>query len=133
MPVQFDGLDELIQQLTDAPQHIRDEGMVIVREETEGAAAEIVAALPRKTGTLAKRVKTSYPSSTLLVGLVQSTAPHAHLYEFGTKQRSTKAGANRGISGPHKTTPQIAQKRRERMYRRLREMVTRMGFQVSGD
>lgn len=128
--VTLDGFDALIQQLTDAPAHIREQGMTIVREETEGAAIEIEASYPQKTGTLASRVKTLFPSTTLLVGIVQSTAPHSHLYEFGTKPRQNKAGANRGAMPAKKTTPAIAQRRRTRMMRRLTEMVEHMGFEV---
>jgi hypothetical protein len=137
--VQFTGLDQLIRELTDAPEHIRADGMVIVREETEGARAEVeneyAVKFKRKTGNLSKRVKTLYPSTTLLVGIVQSTAPHSHLVEFGTKQRRNAAGANRGSVQEQspKITPVIAEKRRARMYRRLKEMLAGMGFQVSGN
>jgi hypothetical protein len=139
MPVEISGLDELIQQLTDAPDHIRIEGMGIVREATEATAREIAATYPKgPTGNLQKRVKTIYPAEALLVGIVQSTAPHSHLWEWGTKERKTKAGANRGRMPAHKdhsqkVTPSIAEKHRARMYQGLREMLTRMGFEVSGD
>lgn len=128
--IRLEGFEELIQQLTDAPREIRDEGFVILKEETEGAAVEIASAFAAhsKTGTLAKRVKTSYPAESVLIGIVQSTAPHAHLFEWGTRQRQNAAGANRGVMPATKTTPQIAQKRRERMFRRLREMLIRRGF-----
>lgn len=138
MGVQLTGFDELIQQLTDAPDHIREQGFVIVREETEGARTEIETAyaqkFKRKTGNLVKRVKTLYPSETLLVGIVQSTAPHSHLVDFGTKKRQNAAGANRGSVKEQtpKIVPTIAQKRRVRMMRRLTQMLERMGFQVSG-
>lgn len=133
MSVQLTGFDELIQELTNAPRDIRDDGMVIVKEETEGAAIEIAAEYARhsKTGNLAKRVKTSYPAESVLIGIVQSTSPHSHLYEFGTRQRQTASGANRGRMPEHKVTPVIAQKRRDRMFRRLREMLIRRGFVIS--
>lgn len=131
MSVQISGFNELVQALQDAPSDIREQGMVIIREETEGAAVEIAAKYHRKTGTLAKRVKTLFPSTTLLVGIVQSTAPHSHLYEFGTRDRKNAAGANRGRMPADKVTPEIAQKRRERMTRRLKEMLVRLGFTLS--
>lgn len=133
MSVQLTGFDELVQALTDAPDHIRDQGMVIVREETEGAKTEIETEYGQhsKTGKLAKRVKTSYPAESVLIGIVSSTAPHSHLYEWGTRKRRTANGANRGAMPEHKVTPRIAQKRRERMFRRLKEMLVRLGFTLS--
>lgn len=130
----LDGFDELIGELTRAPQEMRAEGMGIVREETEGAAAEIRNQYHTKTGTLAKRVETEYPSTQVLVGIVRSRAPHAHLYEFGTQKRQTNSGANRGTMPaalPAVTVP-IARRRRLRMIRRLADMLTRKGFEVSG-
>ncbi len=139
MSVQISGLDELIQAITDAPDHIRIDGMALVRQATEDAAREIAATYPKgPTGNLQKRVKTIYPAEAALIGVVKSTAPHSHLWEFGTKERKTRAGANRGKMPAHKdhaqkVTPSIAEKHRSRMYQGLREMLTRMGFQVGGD
>lgn len=132
--VKWTGLDELIQQLTDAPTEIRREGLEIVKEETEGAAIELVQRYPRKTGTLANRVRTYYPSSTILLGKVLSTAPHSHLFHWGTKARKNARGANRGAmpaASPDPLVP-IAQRRRARMFRRLAEMLERHGFTVKG-
>jgi hypothetical protein len=129
--VRLEGFDALRHALITAPIQIRHEGMDIVRDETEGAAIEMSQAYARKTGTLAARVKTSYPVSGALIGIAQSTAPHSHLYEFGTKARRTAGGANRGTMPARPTTPAIAQRRRERMARRLIEMVKRFGFQVN--
>ncbi len=128
--VKVTGLQDVMQQLTHAPRALREDAMAIVREETEGAAIEMQQQYARKTGTLAARVKTAYPVSGALIGIAQSTAPHSHLYEFGTRVRSTKAGANRGVMPEKPTTPQIAQRRRARMARRLIELVKSHGFQV---
>lgn len=128
------GLTELIQALQHASDGARTEGMQIVREETEGAAAEIRQALPRKTGDMVSRVQTTYPSSTVLVGIVRSASPHSHLVEFGTRQRRTASGANRGAmpKANPQITPVIAAKHRTRMYERLMEMLRRTGlFEVT--
>lgn len=127
------GLRELIAQFDAAPREMRDQGMVIVREETEQAAKDIAAQYPRKTGNLKSRVRTSYPASNVLVGVVRSAAPHSHLYEFGTRQRATRSGANRGRMPGDSVTPVIAQSRRRRMYRRLAELLRLQGFEVTGD
>lgn len=129
--VKLEGFEALRHALVTMPQEIRAEAMEIVRDETEGAAVEISQAYARRSGTLAARVKTSYPASGAMVGVALSTAPHSHLYEFGTRQRKTKSGANRGAMPANAVTPQIAKRRRERMARRLIEMVKRFGFEVS--
>lgn len=128
------GFDELVTMLTTAPEHIREDGFQIVREETEGAAQEMRNAYQShsRTGRLVRRVVTEFPSARILVGIVRSKAPHAHLFEFGTKPRRNAAGANRGVmpaASPEVVVP-IARRRRERMVRRLAEMLVRMGFQV---
>ena len=130
--VRWSGFSEFLREFGSIPERLKSEGMGIVVEETEGAANEIRQAYPRVTGTLAKRVRTSYPSTSILVGLVRSQAPHAHLYEFGTRQRRTSKGANRGVmpaANPAVVVP-IARRRRSRMARRMVDMLRRMGFQV---
>lgn len=131
--VKIDGLDELARFLATAPQEIRTEAMTYVREETEGAAVEIAARYGFHTGKLRGSVKTSYPSEDVLIGVAQATAPHSHLVEWGTRARQTRGGANRGrMPGidPSQNVAAIAQRRRGRLARRLREMLTRMGFEV---
>lgn len=130
--VKMDGLDELIQQLTDAPKEIREEGYAILKEETEATGVEAAAFLSshRVTGKLARGLRVVFPSSTILVGLVQILAPHGHL-QFGTQPRRTKSGANRGSSESWMGGfVSIAQRHRDRMYRRLREALVRRGYQV---
>jgi len=130
--VVMEGLDELITEMTKAPEEIRREGMEILQEETTGAAVEIGSALGvhRKTGKLLRSLRVTFPSSTILQGIVQLVAPHAHL-QFGTKARETDQGASRGRMPDIDVVVPIAQRRRERMYRRMREMLERRGFQVS--
>jgi hypothetical protein len=131
--VRMDRLNELIRELTIAPKAIRDEGMEIIREEVEGGAQEIRSAYPEgPTGRMRRGVKTEFPSSTILVGVIRSTDPASHLWEFGTQQRSYQ-GANRGSVRPHPTTVPIARARRRRIHERLKTMLTRKGYQLSGD
>ena len=128
--IEWTGLDAFLRDVHAIPQTLQREGFVIVREETEGAAAEIVQQYPRKTGALQRRVKTTYPSSTILVGLVLSASPHSHLYEFGTKKRTNAAGANRGVMPATPVTVPIARRRRARMSRRLVDLLRANGFEV---
>jgi len=137
--VEVTGLEELLKAMGDAPAEIKADGMMIVRETTEGAAAEIRGNYPEAshtaggTGTLRARVNTSYPSSTVLVGIVRSQAPHAYIYEHGTGTRQTGKGYNRGVMPPHRVTPAIAVRWRARMYARLGDLLRRTGlFEVSG-
>ena len=134
--VRLDGVDALVAELTKAPAHIRAQGMQIIREETEGHAAEVRRQYEqhRVTGNLARGVTTEYPSTQVLIGIVRSRAKHAHIFEQGTRQRRTNNGANRGRMP--KPDPQVfvpaAIRRRERMRHRLADMLRDMGFQVTG-
>jgi hypothetical protein len=132
--IQWSGLTEFLQEFGSIPKDLHNEGMEIVKEETEGAAVEIAQQYGQHqaTGRLARSVRTFYPSASILVGIVRSVAPHAHLFEFGTKQRRNAKGANRGTmpkANPEITVP-IARRRRGRMSRRLVELLQRHGFDV---
>jgi hypothetical protein len=129
--VKLDGVDELMRDLTHMPAEIRAEAMDIVRETTEGAASEITHTYPSRTGNLRNRIRTLYPASAALVGVIRSMAPHSHLFEFGTKQRQNKAGANRGRMPRADIFVPIVQKWRERMYTRLLTLLANKGFLVS--
>jgi phage gpG-like protein len=132
--------------MTNLPKELNAEGFAIVQENTEGAASEIRLKYPGKhsiprhgtwpqqttSGNLRDRVKTSYPSSTILIGTVKSTAPHAGLYEFGTQTRHTDSGATRGASPPHPVTVPTARKYRRKMETELIAMVQRHGLETSG-
>jgi len=132
--VELTGVQELLQALTAMPDQLRGDGMGIVRETTEGAAAEIRRGYPEAshtahgTGTLAGRVATAYPSTTILVGIVRSQAPHAWIYEHGTDPRKTGKGYNRGVMPATRVTPPIAVRWRRRMYERLAELLESTGF-----
>ncbi len=126
--IKWTGFEEFLREFGSIPEQLHEEGRQILTEETEGAAQEIRQAYGphRKTGALESRVRTSYPSTTVLVGLVQSKAPHAHLFEFDHKKRGSKGGVVRGRA----TTVPIARRRRERMYRRMADMLRRHNFNV---
>lgn len=134
------GLEELILELTHAPDEIRRDAMEILREEVEDAAAEIRQAYPvGETGNLRKGVKTDFPSSTLLIGRVISAAKHSHLYEFGTMTRQTASGASRGRveplgagGRPQPVTVPIARRHRRKMFERMKDLLIKKGFKVSG-
>jgi hypothetical protein len=129
--VEIEGMDELRKALRDLPAELRADGMAIVRATTEGAAHEIASQYRQKTGNLRRGVKVSFPSSTVLVGLVASTSPHSHLYEDGTAQRHNRKGANRGRMPSHRITAHVAPKWRARMFAQLKSMLQAKGLIVS--
>ena len=134
----LEGFTELVNQLHQLPAEIKAQGFAIVKDEAQRAADEIRAAYPPgPTGTLKRRVKVDVPSSTVIIAIVLSTAPHAHLYEFGTEIRKTRQGWNRGAmwkepGKPHPVTVPIARRRRAEMERRLADLVRAQGFEVTG-
>jgi hypothetical protein len=131
--VQWKGLQEFLREFGSIPKDLQSEGMDIIRDETEGAAIEMARAYPRKSGNLAKSVRTFYPSSTILVGIARAASPHSHLFEFGTKRRETNSGSNRGTMPAQEVTVPIARRRRSRMARRLVDLLRRKGFKVGNE
>lgn len=136
--LKFAGLEDLKRELRNLPEALRAEALTYVHEATDGSAAELKVAYPERTygrsdrrGSLKHGVRVEYPSSLVAVGKVK-TAPHAHLYEFGTQLRHTARGANRGAEPPHPTAIPIYTRHRRQMYEQLLAMLGRQGFQVRG-
>jgi len=133
--VVWSGLDEFLKEFGSIPQALNSEGMAILREETEGAGVELAQSYKRVTGNLARGVKTEYPSATILVGIVRNKSPHSHLWHWGTKERKTDSGWNRGrmwgkTAQPPEPLVPIARRRRARMARRLVDLLRSKGFQI---
>lgn len=134
--VQWSGLTEFLQVMGSLPRELTAEGMAIVQSETEAAAQDIRRAYQTQTrnptGEMLRRVRTVYPSSTVLVGMVRSEAPHSHLFEEGTKKRKTARGNNRGTmpAANPPITAVIAPRHRARMRYRLVQLLRRNGFQI---
>jgi hypothetical protein len=112
--VTWTGLKELEQQLAQSAELLA-EAQGILRESAEAAQVEIVAAYPRVTGNLRRGVKILRSRDPGLAGVdLKQTAPHGHLYEYGTVPRETKgkktmpAGIPRGLMQPHPTFGPIA-------------------------
>ena len=97
--VTLTGFTELLTDL-DAmrPQSLAEEAFEIVDDAVETAAASLIQAYPLgETGGLRRGVKKSVKQTrTGVVGTVKSTAPHAHLWEFGSEVRATREGFHRG-------------------------------------
>ena len=102
MPVQLTikGIDDLKRALADLPPQLKGEATVIVLDNAHAAAADIKGQYPKGlTGNLQKGVKVRVQEVGPLsvAAQVRNTAPHAHLWEFGTEARHTKLGWNRGV------------------------------------
>jgi Bacteriophage HK97-gp10, putative tail-component len=91
------GLGEFRDALKRLPLELQQEARAEIVRTTESAAAELRAVYPAVTGNLRRGVKTHIRETRgETEGEVRSTAPHAHLWEFGTVNRKTEKGWNRG-------------------------------------
>lgn len=133
--LRLDGIDELREALRRLPDALRGEAGHIVEAAANGAAAEIKAKYPVHTGHLRDGVEVR-PSEVSHFGagaIVVNRAKHAFIFENGTQARHNAIGANRGSMPPgHVFVPIVIRKRRQ-MYEQLKDLLTRHGFQVSGD
>ncbi len=139
----FEGLDELRAGLRQLPDDLAQEAGVVIADEAEGAKNEIIDTYRRNfkgddlSGNLERgvRVRRLDGGRFGAAALVQSTAPHAHLYEYGTETRHTRAGVHRGKmppAGPNGMVP-IVRRRRRRMYERLKGILVKQGLEVRGE
>uniref|UniRef100_A0A6M3JS03 Putative tail protein n=1 Tax=viral metagenome TaxID=1070528 RepID=A0A6M3JS03_9ZZZZ len=133
--VTWEGMAEFRAALRATPEHLRDEAVGITANTAHTAAQEIVDEYPTVTGNLKDGVKTAQMTTGNYGAgyIVKSTAPHAHLYEFGTQARQTDLGANRGAMPAKHTVIQVAVRRRRQMHDELAAMLRREGFEVTGD
>jgi len=150
--MQMDGLDELRNTLHKLPEHLVDEASDIIVAHAEQAQREVQDAYPVRTTNLhptARRRTPWYPPGNLkgrvrilknravvfTSAIVQSRAPHAWLYENGTKgrNRTTDKGWNRGAmpEAPldKKMIPRVI-RIRARMVKALMELLQREGFEL---
>jgi hypothetical protein len=135
--VVWKGLTELQTLLTQLPDTATGETAKLAEAAANGAAVDIRGAYPVRTGRLRDRVKVAplRSRSRRSVGVaVTNTAPHAHLFEFGTQARHTSIGASRGSMPPGNVfIPRILSARR-RLYEQIKNLLTRLGAnRVSGD
>ena len=81
------GFEAFKRQLTTMSPTLLEESDQILRDQAEAAKAEIVAAYRRgPTGNLKRGVKIRAARGQGIAGVdLKQTAPHGHLYEYGTK------------------------------------------------
>ncbi len=130
------GLEQLRAALQQVPDYIDEQASDEVQRTMQKAAATLRATYPQgDTGNLRKGVRTRFRLNKrgFAVGTVTSTAPHAQLWEFGTVNRHTQKGWNRGrmIAQYNRGLVGIAQRERRDMLAALIALVNNTGFKVT--
>lgn len=134
--VRIEGLDALRAQIRRLPEQLRAEAQQIVLETAELVAERVRAVYRRRahTGTLARSVRLDRRSRMVAGGevgaIVRVTAPHAHLVEYGSAARRTRAGKSTGQMPASPTLIPIADRARAVMIGRLVRLLVREGFEV---
>lgn len=96
--LQMNGLDELRRELRQLPEDLAREASAIILAHAEDAGRRVRTAYPEgPTGNLKHRVTVNQEAGRFGTrALVRSRAPHAWIFEKGTRDRRTHSGANRG-------------------------------------
>lgn len=132
--VELQGWNELLIQIRSLPQAFADEAAEMIDNTVEEAASSLIQSYPRgDTGNLRKGVKWGTTRSGYgISGFVKTTAPHSHLWEFGTQSRKTRKGWNRGKAPAHynQGLVGIAIRKRRELRGKLIDVVRRAGFDV---
>jgi hypothetical protein len=133
--IEWTGLDELYAALRKLPADLAAEAVDLVDNTVEVTAASLIQSYPRgDTGNLRGGVKHSVtPSQFGVSGEVKSTSPHAHFWEFGTQNRKTSKGWNRGKLKDqyNRGLVGIAIRERAKLNKQLVELVRKAGFEVT--
>lgn len=134
--LRLDGLPDLIAALRRLPAELANEAAEYIDDAIEVTAASLIQSYPLgDTGNLRKGVKKTIQRSPFgAVGEVKSTSPHAHLWEWGTQNRHTRQGWNRGKlkNQYNRGLVGIAIRERKKLNAKLIELVKRAGFVVEG-
>lgn len=131
----FGGVEDLRAALKQLPDELADEARGEIIRTTRAAANELRAIYPAVTGNLRRGVKTKIREQRgETTGVVESTAPHAHLWEYGTVNRKTEKGWNRGRMPAQYTRGlvAIALRHQRTLVRLLQAIVERAGFKLTG-
>ena len=140
--IQWSGLLELREALKHLPDDLTAEATAIARDAATGARDEIRGVYPVATGNLVRGVtlRESKKGRWQAAFRVISRAPHASIFEKGTKVRTVryrngkllKTPANRGVMPAADLFVPIVMRHRARMWAPLKALVERAGFEVYG-
>lgn len=129
------GFEAFKRQLTTMSPTLLEESDQILRDQAEAAKAEIVAAYRRgPTGNLKRGVKIRAARGQGIAGVeLKQTAPHGHLYEYGTTRRFTQDGAHRGRMSGHPTFGPIAAQHQRLALSAVSTRIQAYGATVEGE
>jgi hypothetical protein len=128
----LDGLDELRKALRDMPDELTNDALAIVATAAADTASELRGVYP--SGSMEDGVVVTDRSHQYQARfVVESRTPQASWWEYGTENRHTQQGWNRGSEPAHKDTGlvSIAKRHRARMTAALIALVQAAGFNVT--
>jgi hypothetical protein len=137
---QWEGLDDLKEALRKLPRELVTAGQEIVSDEAHQAVFRIELNYGAHVHTGYLKGSVWVREGQILAGAgayarIVASAPHAHLFEFGTAARQWQSGKKTGTMPPappaHQFVPEVIQARTQ-MFRRLAELLARNGLEVSG-
>src|SRR3954471_18717418 len=133
----WEGLMELRRELRTLPDRLTGAAFDIVRRHTDNTYVELMRRYAHKRGDLQRGVTSQTLRTQFAVtGWVKSRAPHAWMYEHGTKARATtgarsvRAGAVRGRMPAANILIPTAIRERALMYDEFAALLTREGLRV---
>ena len=134
--LEYRGLEELKTALRALPADLARDAGPIIERHARGAMEATREEYPEETGALKRGLRLSEdvaPSRFGVAYTVRNSAPHSHLYEYGTQTiRLTSTGASRGQMPAQATFVPNMLSYRRRMYGALGDMLTEHGLLVSG-
>jgi Bacteriophage HK97-gp10, putative tail-component len=135
MNLRLEGLDALRAAVHTLPADLARETRPEVVAAAEATASALRAAYPVRTGNLRRGVRVRLrTTATGTKATVQSTAPYALYWEYGTQIRRTQRGWNRGAAPAHagQGLHSLAARRRTQLLPRVVDVLERHNFRVSG-
>lgn len=131
----LEGLDDLLRQLRELPEHVRKEASRIVTGHAQRAMSEMQTAYPirnygrlRNRGRLQASLKIETRSDNFSsAAILRNRAPHAYLFEHGTAARHTAQGISRGAARPGRVFIPIAVDHKELMIADLMDLIEASG------
>jgi hypothetical protein len=135
--VTWDGLTEFARALKALPEQLATASQAAVKRAADTTMSEVLSGYPLgPTGGMRAGVLQVTHDQGVVFGVdVRSTAPEAHLWEYGTTTRATHRGANRGYMRAHQSDSlhAIGDRARAAMNSELQQLVADAGFTVVGD
>lgn len=131
------GLTETIAALRASPVEMRRTAGAMIGRRADQAVGHMRPTYAKRTGRLERglvvKAVTSGDTAHGVAVVIKNTAPHAYLYETGTRVRTTHRGQVRGrMPAFHVFIPEL-QAQRKGMLEDLRDILRDEGYRVSGE